>query len=116
HAGAQAGVAEQVLGGERGPDHVAPGQGGTVAELGEQVAAEQGAVPLLVEDAGVPAVRDVRRVDVADPPAAEVDHLAVGQDARVDTGNEITEPVDAVGDLGGPGVHALPREGDVALI
>ena len=51
---------------------------GPSAELGEQVAAHQGVRRLLVQHAGVPAVRGVRRVDEADAlAAAEVDRLAV---------------------------------------
>ena len=39
--------------------------------------------------AGVPAVRDMRRVEVADPLAAEVDHLAVLQHARRAVGHVV---------------------------
>ena len=53
-----------------------------VAELGEEVAAEQRVGGLLVEDPGLPAVGDVRGVDVPDPVLAELDDLAVGQRAR----------------------------------
>ena len=51
-------------------------------QLGEQVAAQQGSGRLLMDDAGIPAVRSVRGIDVADPLAADVDHLAVCQHAR----------------------------------
>ncbi len=63
---------------------------GAVAELGEQVAAQQRPGRLLVKNARLPAMRDVRRVEVADPLAvAEVDRFAVLQDARRAVGHVV---------------------------
>src|SRR5262249_47728692 len=63
--GIEARILEHVLRGDRRPDNIAVGQRTVIAKLGEQVAAHQSARRLLVEHAGVPAMRDVRRVDAA---------------------------------------------------
>ena len=90
HPGVEARVAEEVLAGDRRSDHVAGGQRRPVAELGEEVAAHQRAGRLLVEHAGVPAMRGVRGVDEADAlAAAEVDHLAVAEHARRPVGEVV---------------------------
>ena len=97
HAGVEAGILEQVLRRDRRPDDVALGQRRAVAELGEQVAAQQGPRRLLVQHAGVPAMRRMRRVDEADAlAAAEVDHFAVLQHARRAVG-EVVERHHAAG-------------------
>ena len=79
------------------------GEGRSVAHLGEEVAAEQRAGGLLVEDVGVPAVGHVRGVDAADAPASEVEEPsgAIGTGGRsarslIDT----MQPDRGVGDLG----------------
>jgi hypothetical protein len=48
-----------------------------LATRGEQVATEQGAGALVVVNAGVPGVRDVRCCDVAEPMGADIDHVFV---------------------------------------
>jgi len=62
---------DDVLGGNRRPDNIALCQSRTIAELGKQVAAEQGSACLFVKNAGVPTVGNMRRVDVTDPLAKE---------------------------------------------
>ncbi len=57
-----------------GVEQVTVRQRGAVADLREQIAAEQRPGRLLVEDVRVPPVWHVRRVDVADPLAAEIEH------------------------------------------
>ena len=66
----------------------------------KQVAAQQRAGRLLVEDAGVPAVRGMRRIDEAHPLAADVDHLAVGEDAGRPVGEVIQGDEAAGGAVG----------------
>ena len=77
-----------------------------IAHVGEQVAAEERARRLLVHQPRVPAVRHVRGVEAPHAPAAEVDHLAVGERARR-AGGLVVEPDGAadgaVGDGGGGG-------------
>ena len=52
------------------------------SDLGEKVAAHQRSGRLLVEHAGIPPVRDMRSVEIANAlPVAEVDGLTVGQGA-----------------------------------
>src|SRR4029079_11284430 len=52
-------------------------------KLGEQVATQQSSGGLLVDYPGIPAVRRMRRVDVADPLSrAELDYLAILEHAR----------------------------------
>jgi hypothetical protein len=70
-----------ILGLDRRAHDIALRRGGDLPEGREQVTGEQGACDLFVDQAGVPAVRDVRSIDPADPPAAEVKHLSVGQGA-----------------------------------
>ena len=65
-------------------------QRGSVAELGEQVAAQQGPGRLFVEDACLPAMGNMRRVEVADPLAfAQIDRFTVLQDARRAVGHVV---------------------------
>ena len=75
----EAGEVEPLLGGDRGPDDVAVGERGRVAQVGEEVAAEERARGLLVEQARVPAMGDMRRVDPLHFLASEVEPLAVAQ-------------------------------------
>jgi hypothetical protein len=90
HAGVQTGIFEQVFGGDRGTDDVALRQGRSVAELGEQVAAQQRPGRFFIDDARFPAMGNVRRVEVANPLAvAELDRLAVLQNPRCAVGHVI---------------------------
>jgi hypothetical protein len=68
----QTGRAEHVLGLGGCVGEIASGEGGAIADLGEQVAAEQRASGLFGEHVGVPAVGHMGRVEAADAPAAEV--------------------------------------------
>lgn len=50
--------------------------------MGEQIAAEQRGGALVEQHAGIPPVRDVRRVDPAQAPPADLQHLAIREHAR----------------------------------
>ena len=82
-AGADAGGVEHLFRGDRGADDIAAGQRRPIAEMAEKIAAQQRAGRLLVEHARFPAMRHVRRVDIAHALAAEVEHLAIVQGARL---------------------------------
>jgi hypothetical protein len=73
---------EDVLGGCGGLHDVAFCQCRPVAEVGEQVPAEQGAGGLLEEDAGLPSMGHVRRIDVAYSLAPQVKDVTVGHGHR----------------------------------
>jgi len=73
---------EHVLGGDSGGEDVGLHQGRAATDLGEQVTAEQRRGGFLEDQAGLPAVRHVRRVAPGDALAAEVEHFAT-QGARV---------------------------------
>ena len=68
HGRAERRLVEQVLGRDGGLEDVVAGHGGAVAELGEQVAEEEGPGLLLEEQVGLPVVRHVRRRDLDDAP------------------------------------------------
>ena len=103
---------------DRRAEEVARRSGRTLAELGEEVAAEQRAGGLLVAERCLPVVREVRRRHVLHLLAAEVEHLAVGRLShvldRVDRSSDL-EPR-----LAHPGVdrrgHAVALEPCVGLI
>src|SRR4051812_20820140 len=59
------------------PDEVIGAQRGAVAEMREEITAEERSRGLLEEDPSLPIVRDVRGVDVAHALATEVDDLTV---------------------------------------
>ena len=65
-----------------GLDDVVGREGRAVPELGEEIAAQQRLGGLLVENPGLPAVRDMGGVDVTDPVMAELDDLTVGERHR----------------------------------
>ncbi len=67
---------------KRGPHDVAAGHRRRIAHVGEEIAGEQRAGGLLVEQARVPAVRHVRGVEAAHAAAAQVEDLVVGERAR----------------------------------
>ena len=73
---------EQLFRRERGPDDVGVGDGRSVACMGEEITAKERAGGFLEQNARLPVVRDVRRIDMPDALAAEIDDRAVGQLAR----------------------------------
>ena len=103
---------EHLLGLDRRPDDVVAQQRRR-PDLGEHVAAEQGSRRLLEQHLGLPAVGHVRRRDLAQPLAADVQHLAVLQRTRRPVAHVVERQVAAEGaehDLGlrcgrQPGVH-----------
>lgn len=72
-------VAEEVLRHLGGAEDVAVGQRPPVAQLGEQITAQQGRRRLLEQEPRLPGVGDVRRVEVAKPKGPDDLDLAVGE-------------------------------------
>ena len=94
---------EDVFGERRALDDVVARERGTVADLGEEVTAEQRAGGLLVEHARVPAVGHVRCVDVTNPVRSQLDDLTVGERHRWTVAEVVVRdhaPERAVRDLG----------------
>jgi hypothetical protein len=80
--GRDTGVAEVLLRSHRGAEDVTLGERGRIAHVGEEIAGEERAGGLLVEQTGVPAMGHVRRVEAPHPAAPEVEDLAIRQRAR----------------------------------
>jgi hypothetical protein len=79
HGRVEGGILEQILRRDRRPYNIAMCDRRPVAELREQISTQQRAGRFLDHHAGVPAMRRMRRVDIAHTLAtAEIDHLAVG--------------------------------------
>ena len=78
----QRGRVKCILGRDRGLDDAVLGDGRSLPHLREQIAAEQCAGNLLVDEARFPGVWHMRRVDVAHAPSADIENLAVRERAR----------------------------------
>jgi hypothetical protein len=100
----QAGGREHVLGKQGRADQLAADQSLALAHRSKQVATQQSAGGVIVVNARVPGVRDVRCGEVAEPMGADIDHVpaverprrAVGEIINIDLA---TDP--PMCDLGG---------------
>src|SRR5579862_1433472 len=70
---------EKVFGCHSRLNNVAAGECRRIAAVGEQVSAEQSVGRLLEDNARIPAVGDMRRVDVPQALAADIDNLSIRQ-------------------------------------
>ena len=77
--GGETAGAEDILGVGGGGEHVVRRDGGTLAELGEEIAAQECLRGLLEQHSGLPTVRHVWCVDVAHTMPAELDDLVIGE-------------------------------------
>lgn len=68
---------EQILHRKSRPDNIRFGDGWTIADVGEGIAAKQRSAGFLEDHPGIPAMWHVRRVEVADPLAANVENLTI---------------------------------------
>jgi hypothetical protein len=80
---------ERILSRDRGREDAAFRRGQSLADLREQVAAKQSLGLLFEDKPGIPAVRDMRRVDAPHPFATEIEHFAVGEYVRCAVGRVI---------------------------
>src|SRR5215471_4902226 len=75
--GGDRGGAAFLFGDQRSRQDVIGSKRGAVTELKEQVAAEEGSSSLLENEAGIPTVRNVRRVDAGGALAPQIDRLSI---------------------------------------
>jgi len=83
------GCAEHVFGSHCRSNNVGLCKRRWIAKMREQISTKQGLRRLLENHAGVPAVRNMRRIDPANALASKIEDLAIGERARRTVGEVV---------------------------
>ena len=98
--GRQRHLVEGVFGHRRRPENVVARDRFGIADMGEQVAAQQCLRLFLEHQPGIPAMGHMRGVEIADLAPAQIDGLAIGQRARRPVGHVVERHHGADGAMG----------------